>query len=244
MGITELLLLSVGLAMDAFAVSIGNGLAMKKRNIRAALAIALSFGVFQAAMPLAGYFLGTAFEDIIRQFDHYIALIFLGFIGGKMIWDGIKELRESKRERIENGAEKAADREVKGNIAEPADGENKGSLAESSDGAEKASLDKKGAAAEKGSGEFHLTLGTLLIQAVATSIDALIVGVSFAALPDVNIWSAVGLIGVITFAISLSGVFFGKKFGQLLGSRAEVFGGIILVCIGLKVFIEHMFFGG
>lgn len=232
MGITELLLLSVGLAMDAFAVSIGNGLSMKKRNIRAALAIALSFGVFQAAMPLAGYFLGTAFEDIIRQFDHYIALIFLGFIGGKMIWDGIKELSESKRERIESGAEKAAD------------GEDKDSLVKTAEGTEKADLNKKKSVAEKGSGEFRLTLGTLLIQAVATSIDALIVGVSFAALPDVNIWSAVGLIGVITFAISLSGVFFGKKFGQLLGSRAEVFGGIILVGIGLKVFIEHMFFGG
>ena len=196
MGFLELLLLAIGLAMDAFAVSIGNGLSMKKQNPKAALAIAFSFGLFQALMPTIGYFLGSAFEDIIRQFDHFIALIFLGFIGGKMIFDGIKEL-----------------------IA-----------------------DRKGKAEEIP--EFHLSFGKLLIQAVATSIDALIVGVSFAALPDVNIWTAVLLIGVVTFAISLIGVFSGKKFGQLLGSKAEIFGGLILVGIGLKVFIEHVFFGG
>ena len=196
MGFLELLLLAIGLAMDAFAVSIGNGLSMKKQNPKAALAIAFSFGLFQALMPTLGYFLGSAFEDIIRQFDHFIALIFLGFIGGKMIFDGIKEL-----------------------IA-----------------------DKKGKTEEIP--EFHLSFGKLMIQAVATSIDALIVGVSFAALPDVNIWTAVLLIGIVTFAISLIGVFSGKKFGQLLGSKAEIFGGLILVGIGLKVFIEHVFFGG
>ncbi|MCH5199777.1 MAG: manganese efflux pump [Oscillospiraceae bacterium] len=196
MGFLELLLLAIGLAMDAFAVSIGNGLSMKKQNPKAALAIAFSFGLFQALMPTLGYFLGSAFEDIIRQFDHFIALIFLGFIGGKMIFDGIKEL-----------------------IA-----------------------DKKGETEELP--EFRLTFGKLLVQAIATSIDALIVGVSFAALPDVNIWTAVLLIGAVTFAISLIGVFSGKKFGQLLGSKAEIFGGVILVGIGLKVFIEHIFFGG
>ena len=196
MGFIELFLLAIGLAMDAFAVSIGNGLSMKKQNPKAAFAIAFSFGLFQALMPTLGYFLGSAFEAVIRQFDHFIALIFLGFIGGKMIFDGIKEL-----------------------IA-----------------------DKKGETEELP--EFKLSFGKLLIQAIATSIDALIVGVSFAALPDVNIWTAVLLIGAVTFAISLAGVFSGKKFGQLLGSKAEIFGGIILVGIGLKVFIEHVFFGG
>lgn len=196
MSIIELFLIAVGLSMDAFAVSIGNGLSMKKNQPKAALAIAFSFGLFQALMPTLGYFLGTAFEQVIREFDHYIALVFLGFIGGKMIFDGIKELRARK----------------KGEEAE-----------------------------EKG---FKLSFGTLMIQAVATSIDALIIGVSFAALPDVNIWAAVVLIGITTFAISLVGVFFGKKFGQLLGSKAEVFGGIVLVAIGVKVFVEHMFFGG
>ncbi|MBD5081316.1 MAG: manganese efflux pump [Ruminococcaceae bacterium] len=196
MGTVELFLIAVGLSMDAFAVSIGNGLSIKKSSPKAALAIALSFGLFQAGMPLAGYFLGSAFEDVIKEFDHFIALIFLGFIGGKMIFDGIKELRAKKKGEEEE---------------------------------------------EK---PFKLSFGTLMIQAVATSIDALIVGVSFAALPDVNIWAAVSLIGVTTFTISLVGVFFGKKFGQLLGSKAEVLGGIILVGIGLKVFIEHVFFGG
>lgn len=196
MGIIELLLLAVGLSMDAFAVSIGNGLTMKKSSIKAALAIALSFGLFQALMPTVGYFLGSAFENVIKEFDHYIALLFLGFIGGKMIFDGIKEIREK--------------RSGKGEEEKP----------------------------------FKLSFGTLLIQAVATSIDALIVGVSFAALPDVNIWAAVSLIGVTTFTISIFGVFFGKKFGQLLGSKAEIFGGFILVGIGIKVFVEHMFFGG
>lgn len=199
MGFAELLLLAIGLAMDAFAVSIGNGLSMKKQNPKAAFAIAISFGVFQALMPIIGYFLGSAFEEVIRQFDHFIALIFLGFIGGKMIFDGIKELIASKKGETEVLSEFA---------------------------------------------EFKLTFGKLLIQAIATSIDALIVGVSFAALPDVNIWTAVLLIGIVTFAISLLGVFSGKKFGQLLGSKAEIFGGIILVGIGLKVFIEHVFFGG
>ncbi len=193
MGLSELILLSVGLAMDAFAVSIGNGLSMKKSSPKAALAIAFSFGLFQALMPTAGYFLGSAFESVISEFDHYIALIFLGFIGGKMIFDGIKELRESKK--------------TKGSEEKP----------------------------------FRLSFGALMVQSVATSIDALIVGVSFAALPDVNIWTAVLLIGAITFVISLAGVFSGKKFGQLLGSKAEVFGGLILVGIGVKVFIEHMF---
>lgn len=196
MGIIELLLIAVGLSMDAFAVSIGNGLSMKKSSPKAALAIAFSFGLFQALMPTIGYFLGSAFEDVIKQFDHYIALIFLGFIGGKMIFDGIKEIRAKKRGEEEE---------------------------------------------EK---PFKLGFGALMIQAVATSIDALIVGVSFAALSDVNIWAAVTLIGLTTFTISLIGVFFGKKFGQLLGSKAEIFGGIILVGIGLKVFIEHVFFGG
>ena len=97
MAIFELILLAVGLSMDAFAVSIGNGLSMKKISLKKALPIALSFGLFQALMPLIGYFLGSAFESIIKQWDHYIALVFLGFIGGKMIFDGIKEIVADKK---------------------------------------------------------------------------------------------------------------------------------------------------
>lgn len=208
MSIIELFLLAVGLSMDAFAVSIGNGLAMKKISLKKAFPIALSFGLFQALMPLIGYFLGTAFESIIKRWDHYIALIFLGFIGGKMIFDGIREIVNDKKSK-ENECE-GGEKEQK-TISDD---------------------------------ERLFSPGKLLIQAIATSIDALIVGVSFAALPDVNIWHAVSLIGAITFSISLAGVFAGKKFGELLGSKAEILGGFILVLIGLKVFIEHMFFGG
>lgn len=213
MSIIELLLLAVGLSMDAFAVSIGNGLSMKKISLKKALPVALSFGLFQALMPLAGYFLGSAFESVIKQWDHYIALAFLGFIGGKMIYDGIREIIADRN------AKKTPDKDE-----------------EISDNPSK---NEAGADNEK-----SLSFGKLMIQAVATSIDALIVGVSFAALPDVNIWIAVSLIGVITFSLSLVGVFAGKKFGELLGSRAEVLGGLILVGIGIKVFVEHMFFGG
>ena len=109
------------------------------------------------------------------------------------------------------------------------------------DGIKELRESKKTKGSEKEEKPFRLSFGALMVQSVATSIDALIVGVSFAALPDVNIWTAVLLIGVITFVISLAGVFSGKKFGQLLGSKAEVFGGLILVGIGVKVFIEHMF---
>ena len=188
-------LAGVSLAADAFAVSICDGMVYRDLTKRKAVLIPLTFGFFQAAMPIIGFYVGLLFLEQIEAFDHWIAFALLVFIGGKMIFDGIKELRAKKK-----GEEPPA--------------------------------------------EFKLTLPALLIQAIATSIDALIVGVSFAALPDVNIWTAVFLIGLTTFAISLAGVFFGKKFGQLLGSRAEILGGVILVAIGLKVFIEHTFFGG
>ncbi len=190
-------LLAVGLAMDAFAVSISNGLAMKKVAVGQALAIAGSFGIFQALMPLLGFFLGSSFSDFISRWDHYIALIFLGFIGGKMIFEGIREL--------------------KGKSGGDSDTE-----------------------------EYRFSFAALMFQAVATSIDALVVGVSFVAMDMTvsDMITAVSVIGALTFLISLIGIFAGKRFGDLLGSRAVVVGGVILVGIGLKVFIEHMFFGG
>ncbi len=187
-------LLAVGLAMDAFAVSISDGLTMKKIIFRQAAAIAGAFGIFQALMPLLGYFLGSSFADFISRWDHYIALIFLGFIGGKMIYEGIRELRQGKKE-------------------------------------------------EK---EYKFSFLSLLMQAIATSIDALVVGVSFVAMKMTitDMLIAVAIIGIITFGVSLVGIFMGKRFGELLGSKAEIAGGIILAGIGIKVFIEHMFFGG
>lgn len=187
-------LLAVGLAMDAFAVSISDGLTMKKIIFRQAAAIAGAFGIFQALMPLLGYFLGSSFADFISRWDHYIALIFLGFIGGKMIYEGIRELRQGKKE-------------------------------------------------EK---EYKFSFLSLLMQAIATSIDALVVGVSFVAMKMTitDMLIAVAIIGIITFGVSIVGIFMGKRFGELLGSKAEIAGGIILAGIGIKVFIEHMFFGG
>lgn len=190
-------LLAIGLAMDAFAVSISNGLAMKKIVLRHALAIAGAFGIFQAIMPLLGFFLGSSFAEFISRWDHYIALIFLGFIGGKMIFEGIKELLQKDKNK-------------------------------------------------KDSAEYKFSFAALMFQAVATSIDALVVGVSFVAMKMtvLDMITAVSIIGVITFGLSLVGIFAGKRFGELLGSKAVVAGGIILVGIGLKVFIEHVFFGG
>lgn len=191
MGIAELFLIAVGLSMDAFAVSIGNGTIIKRK--RKAVFAALMFGVFQAGMPVIGFFLGSAFAELIKSYAPIIALGVLGVIGGKMIFESIGELR--------------------GKV-----GDEGGSLKEPS-------------------------IGTIMIQAVATSIDALVVGVSFAAM-SVNIIPAVCFIGAVTFVISLAGVFGGVKFGQLLGAKASLAGGIILVAIGVKTFVQNVFFGG
>ena len=189
MKLTELLLLAIGLSMDAFAVSVTNGLCIKKIGIRGAAACGIFFGLFQGIMPTLGFALGKTFESLISSVDHYIALILLGFIGGKMLIDGIKNKDEQLNDNI------------------------------------------------------SLTFGMLLVQGVATSIDALAVGVSFAAL-SVNIVSAAAFICCITFLFSFWGVFIGKKFGTILNNKAQILGGLILIGIGLKIFIEHMFFGG
>lgn len=187
MGTITLFLLALGLSMDAFAVSISNGMCYRNFHRRQAVASSFAFGLFQMLMPIAGFFAGRTFSDAISSLDHWIALILLGFIGGKMVFDGIQDLRNPE-------------------ACDPS-----------------RSFDGR----------------TLLLQAVATSIDALAVGISFAVM-QVNILLAAGFIGVVTFSCCLVGAVLGKRFGLLLGTRAEVFGGIILVGIGLKIFIEHM----
>ena len=187
MSIVELLLLAVGLSMDAFAVSVTNGLCTRKSKLKSALACGLCFGLYQGAMPTIGFALGKTFASLITSIDHYIAFILLGFIGGKMLIDGIKNEDEL-------------------------------------------SCDIKG-----------LTLGLLMVQGVATSIDALAVGVSFAAL-SVNIVSAAAFICCVTFAFSFVGYFIGTKFGTMLNNKAQILGGVILIGIGIKIFVEHMFF--
>ncbi len=189
MTIIELILIGIGLSMDAFAVAVTNGLCCKNIRAGGTLATGVCFGGFQGLMPLAGYFLGIGFAKYITAFDHIIALVLLGFIGGQMIFESFKKDDDDKSET-------------------------------------------------------KLTAKTLLMQGIATSIDALAVGVSFAALKDVNIAFASGAICCITFAFSVAGVLIGKKFGTMLNNKAQFVGGLILVGIGIKIFVEHVFFGG
>lgn len=190
MSLIEVLLLAVGLSMDAFAVSVTNGMTKKNVNLKWTFAIAGCFGIFQGLMPAIGYFLGSTFTKYITQFDHYIALVLLGFIGGKMLVDGFK-------------------------------GE-----------------------CEEGECALNLTVGTLLLQGVATSIDALAVGVSFAAVMPTSIDALIasGIITMVTFAFCVAAVFVGKKFGDVLNNKAQIVGGLILIAIGVKIFVEHVFF--
>ncbi|MDO4538226.1 MAG: manganese efflux pump MntP family protein [Coriobacteriales bacterium] len=185
MGIVELLLVAVGLSMDAFAVSVCKGLGMRRFNTRIALVLAVLFGLFQGLMPLIGWFAGSQFLWLIGPIDHWIAFGLLAFIGGKMIWDATHEEDEGVR-RVD-----------------------------------------------------RIEWGEFLMLAVATSIDALAVGISFAAL-TVDIVPAVLLIGITTFILSFLGVIVGNFFGARYEKPAQIIGGVVLICIGLKVLLEHL----
>lgn len=190
MRLWELVLIGIGLSMDAFAVSLCKGLGMKKINYRHGLVIALFFGVFQGVMPLTGWLLGTQFERYITSVDHWIAFVLLVYIGGKMVWDALHE-KEDEKEAPDDLSQK---------------------------------LDVK----------------ELFVLAIATSIDALAVGVSFSMVElTVPIYAAAALIGCTTFAISVAGVFVGNLFGARYKNRAEFVGGAILILIGLKILLEH-----
>lgn len=183
--LTTLILIGLGLAMDAFSVSISNGLCMSRIRFKTAFMIAFSFGFAQAAMPLIGYFAGTFFSGYIEAIDHWIALVLLGVIGIKMIIEAVQEIKNP-------------------------------------------------------SGECKwISMKLIFVQSIATSIDALAIGISFAAL-KVNIAMAAGIIGVITFGLCLPAVYIGKKVGGIFKEKAEILGGLILVFIGLKIFIEHI----
>ncbi len=183
MGLVELIILSVGLAMDAFAVSICKGLAMKKMKWKNAIIIGLYFGIFQAIMPLIGYLLGVRFQSAITSIDHWVAFVLLVGIGANMI-----------REAMSKEKEEASD---------------------------------------------SIKVKDMLILAIATSIDALAIGITFAFL-EVNITLAVSLIGIITFIISVIGVKIGNIFGDKYEKKAELAGGIILIGLGIKILIEHL----
>lgn len=200
MNLLELLLIAIGLSMDAFAVSLCLGLTMTKVTIKKALTVGLYFGFFQGIMPLIGYLLGTQFANKIVAFDHWITFVLLCFIGGKMIVESFKA--EGCADRV-CPAEECVDRECP---------------------------KKK---------EASLKAAEMLPLALATSIDALAVGVSFAFL-NVNIVPAVLSIGIITLVVCMIGVKIGNLFGVRFKSKAELAGGIILVLIGLKILLEHI----
>ncbi|MBQ9942320.1 MAG: manganese efflux pump [Christensenellaceae bacterium] len=178
MGIFEILLVGVGLSMDACAVSMSNGMVYRDTPRIKRMAMPVFFGVFQAVMPLLGFFAGNLLGDFLNRYAGIVTLLILGVIGGKMLYDGIR-------------GEDEAD------------------------------------------GSKSLTWGALLLQAVATSIDAFAVGVSFCA-QQVSIALAVCLIGITTFLLSLAAMAIGKKCGDALGSKAQILGGIILIIIGIK----------
>lgn len=184
MSILEILLLGIGLSMDAFAVSICKGLSTKKLQFKHYLIIGAWFGGFQALMPTIGYFLGSTFEQYITAFDHWVAFVLLAAIGANMIKESFS------REESETSA--------------------------------------------------SFALKTMLLMALATSIDALAVGITFALLPDVNVPLAVCLIGITTFLCSAAGLRVGNLFGLRYKAKAELAGGIILILIGLKILLEHL----
>ena len=183
MGLLEIFVIGLGLAMDAFAVSICKGLAMKKMNWKKAIIIAVYFGIFQAFMPTAGYFLGSTFSEFVQKVDHWIAFILLAIIGGNMIKESRDDEAENRNDRVD--------------------------------------------------------IKTMVILAIATSIDALAVGVTFSFF-EVNLLAAVTIIGIITFTLSVLGVVIGNKFGDKFQNKAELTGGIILILIGLKILLEHL----
>ena len=183
MGIFEIILVGLGLAMDVFAVSICKGLSMKKMNWKNALIIALYFVVFHSLMPVIGYFLGTMFKGFVESVDHWIAFILLAIIGANMIKESASDEEDKRNDKVD--------------------------------------------------------VKTMLLLSIATSIDALAVGVTFAFF-ETNMLLVVPIIGLITLVLSIMGVKIGNRFGDKLQNKAELTGGIILIIIGIKILLEHL----
>lgn len=183
MGAIEILLISIGIAMDAFAVSVCKGLAMKKMSWKKAIIIGLYFGIFQAVMPVIGYFLGTTFERFITNVDHWVAFILLVGIGINMVKEAFDKESENRNDNVD--------------------------------------------------------VKTMLVLSIATSIDALAIGITFACL-KIHIVMPVITIGLITFIISVIGVKIGNRFGDKYEKKAEIMGGVILILLGIKILLEHL----
>lgn len=207
MDFLSVFVIGIGLSMDAFAVSVCKGLSMKKIKVLHLILIAFSFALFQFAMPIIGYYLCVQFESYIVSFDHWIAFVLLGFIGGKMIYEACKK----EEEKIEIKTIEKVDEKQ---------------------------LQKEGKKLEE---KQNLDIKELLILSVATSIDALAVGITFAFF-DFNIFGAGAIIGVTTFILCSFGVFIGNFFGSKFKKPAEIIGGVILILMGLKILLEHLGF--
>lgn len=197
MSLISILLTSIALSMDAFAVSITKGMTIKNITTKLAFKIAFFFGLFQGGMPLIGWTLGISFEGYIKAFDHWIALILLSFLGIKMIYESIK-------------------------------GEDEDEVA----------LDIAQDNTQNNFNDNDIKTKDLIVLSVATSIDALAVGVSFAFL-NIDIVPVVSAIAIITFIVCFIGILIGKQIGPILKNYAEIIGGIILICIGINIFNEH-----
>lgn len=182
MGLWELLVIAIGLSMDAFAVSVCKGLSVEKVKLRHGLTVGVYFGGFQALMPLIGYFLGVQFQGLICSIDHWIAFLLLGLIGANMVREALGE-----EEHV----------------------------------------------------DASFSVKAMIPLAVATSIDALAVGVTFAFL-QVHMVPAVSFIGVVTFLLSAVGLWVGNIFGARYKAKAEIFGGIVLIAMGIKILLEHL----
>lgn len=184
MTLIAIILTAIGLAMDTFAISIASGMTVKKTKFRHAVRMALSFGIFQAVMPVIGWLAGWGIKDFIEHIDHWIAFGLLSFIGIKMIYESTK--LEKMEERNE-----------------------------------------------------FLAFGTLMMLSLATSIDALAVGLTFAFL-HIHIITPIMIIGAVTFLLSLTGFYIGDKFGHFFEKRIEALGGVVLIAIGIKILLQHL----
>jgi len=185
LGFVSILIIAIGLSADCFAVAFSGSISMKTVSRRQIIRASLSFGVFQAIMPVLGWLAGQTIVDLIADYDHWLAFVLLAIIGGKMIWESfIHEENQTAKADITRGV-------------------------------------------------------TLLTLSVATSIDALVVGLTFAFL-EVNIALASGVIGITAFIIAVIGFLLGRKAGKVLGKRTELLGGIILIAIGLRILLSHI----
>ena len=177
-------IIALGLSADCFAVAFSGCIAMKSVSRKQIIVASLSFGIFQALMPVLGWLAGQTLVGLIADYDHWLAFALLAFIGGKMVWESFRKEND----------------DCKTDITKP---------------------------------------GTLLTLSIATSIDALAVGLTFAFL-EVNIAVAAGVIGITAFLVSVLGFVLGKKAGTALGKRAELIGGLILIAIGLRILLSHL----